>query len=277
MPMSAAIERAPRARSRRSSGSACSSCARRAHPARATAASSARRPASSRSRSRTTCASTTRSACSPSPRDELRRIHASCGSRGAPDRRRLHRARPRRLVGGDGALHGDGGREARHGRPQRLRLRALHRRARLPPGRRAARRADDPGLRRRHRAPGAAAAGPAGPGAVLHAVLRAAHRPGPARGGHRRRRARAGDRACSAPSRGPRRCATQLEAELGLDGAQRLRAVGDRRPGRRPPNAPRRATACTCRRTTSSSRSIDPGQRRAGARTAPTASSCSRR
>ena len=34
--------------------------------------------------------------------------------------------------------------------------------------------------------------------------------------GHRPGRARAGDRACSAPSRGRRRCATQLEAELGL-------------------------------------------------------------
>ena len=55
-----------------------------------------------------------------------------------------------------------------------------------------------------------------GPGAVLHAVLRAAHRPGPARGGDRPRRARRSRSACSAPSRGPRRCATQLEAELGL-------------------------------------------------------------
>ena len=46
----------------------------------------------------------------------------------------------------------------------------------------------------------------------------------------------------------------RLESELGLIGAERLRPVGDRRPGRRPPSAPRRATACTCRRTTSSSR-----------------------
>ena len=103
-----------------------------------------------------------------------------------------------------------------HGRPQRLRLRALHRRARLPPGRRAARRADDPGLRRRHRAPGAAAARPAGPGAVLHAVLRAAHRAGPARSRASARTSSTWRSACSAPSRGPRRCAPQLEAELGL-------------------------------------------------------------
>ena len=124
------------------------------------------------------------------------------------DRRRLHAARPRRLVGGDGALHGDGRREARHGRPQRLRLRAVHRRARLPPGRRAAGRADDPGLRRRDRAPGAAAARPPGPGAVLHAVLRAAHRAGAARGGHLGRTSSRWRSACSAPSRGRTRCAS---------------------------------------------------------------------
>ena len=74
----------------------------------------------------------------------------------------------------------------------------------------------DPGLRRRHRAPGDAAARPPGPGALLHAVLRAAHRPGPARGGHRHATSSRWRSACSARSRGPRRCATQIEAELGL-------------------------------------------------------------
>ena len=194
----------------------------------------------------------------------------------APDRRRLHAARPRRLVGGDGALHGDGGRAARDGRPQRLRLRAVHRRARLPPGRRAARRADDPGLRRRDGAPGAAAARPAGPGAVLHAVLRAAHRAGAARGGDRRSTSSRWRSGCSAPSRGPRRCATQLEAELGPDRAERLRAVGDRRAGRvgRVPRGPRRPARAW--RTTSWSRSSTP-RPASRCRTATTASSCSRR
>ena len=42
------------------------------------------------------------------------------------------------------------------------------------------------------------------------------------------------------------------------DGAQHLRPVGDRRPGRRRRVPRGAATACTCRRTTSWSRSIDP-------------------
>ena len=65
-----------------------------------------------------------------------------------------------------------------------------------------------PVSRRRDGAPGAAAARPAGPGAVLHAVLRAPHRAGAARGGDRHVRARVARSACSAPSRGPTRCAT---------------------------------------------------------------------
>ena len=56
------------------------------------------------------------------------------------DRGRLHAGRPRRLGRGDGALHGDRRRAAGHARPQRQRLRAVHRRARLPPRRRAPRR-----------------------------------------------------------------------------------------------------------------------------------------
>ena len=78
-----------------------------------------------------------RDRAAPHPRLLRHRRHA--------DRRRLHRARPRRLVEGDVALHGDGRRDGRDGRPQRLRLRPVHRRARLPPGRGAPRRARDPG------------------------------------------------------------------------------------------------------------------------------------
>ena len=201
------------------------------------------------------------------PRLQRHRRHA--------DRRRLHRARPRRLVEGDGALHGDGRRAARHGRPQRLRLRALHRRARLPPGRRADRRARDPGLGRRHRPPGDAAARPRRPGPVLHAVLRAAHRPGPARGRDRHGRARARDRHVRrrAVDRGH---AHPARGRARPEGAQRLRAVARSSARASRPSARRRATACTCRRTTSSSRSSTP-RPAATSRTAPTASSSSRR
>ena len=185
---------------RRSSGCAARRWASASRPAR-------RGWRTCRSPSRTTCASTTRSGLLAVDRSELRRIHASSRLARAADRRRLHAARPRRLVGGDGLLHGHGGRAPRHDRPQRLRLRALHRRARLPPGRRAPRRADDPGLRRRHRPPGAAAARPAGAGAVL---ARRPTRCTSPRACARRASARTSSRwrsACSAPSRGRRRCA----------------------------------------------------------------------
>ena len=193
----------------------------------------------------------------------------------APDRRRLHAGRPRRLDRGDGALHGDGRRQARHGRPQRLRLRPVHRRPRLPPGRRADRGAHDPGLRRRHRAPGAAPEGPPGPGPVLHAVLRAPHRPGPARSRDRQGRAGAGDR----PVR--RRAVDRGDARPDRGRARahsRSTSTGSRRSSARasPPSAPRPATACTSRRTTSSSRSSTPRPARR-ARTARTASWSSRR
>ncbi len=150
----------------------------------------------------------------------------------APDRRGLHAGRPRRVDRGDGALHGDGRRQARHGRPQRLRLRPVHRRSRLPPGRRADRGAHDPGLRRRHRAPGAAPEGPPGPGPVLHALVRAPHRPGPARSRDRQGGAGAGDRAVRrrALDRGDAR---PDRGRARADSPQPLRALGDRRPGRR--------------------------------------------
>ena len=211
------------------------------------------------------------------PREQLRRIHASSGTGGKPTVVGYTAARPRRVVGGDGALHGDGRRAPGDGRPQRLRLRAVHRRARLPPGRRAARRDDPPGLRRRQTPRQALLLRDLqAPGAVLHAVLRAAHRPGAARGGDRRRTSSRSRSGCSAPSRGRRRCATQLEAELGLRALQHLRAVGDRRPGRRR-RVPRRRAGLHVKEDHFLVEVVDPetGEPVAGRR--PTASSCSRR
>ena len=150
------------------------------------------------------------------PREQLRRIHASSGTRGTPTVVAYTAGRPRRLVGGDGALHGDGRRQARHGRPQRLRLRAVHRRARLPPGRRAARRA------RRSRSPAASPRARRCCCATCRARCCAARRPTRCtspRACARRGSAPTSSRwrsACSAPSRGPRRMREQLEAELGL-------------------------------------------------------------
>ena len=79
-----------------------------------------------------------------------------------------------------------------------------------------------------------------------HAVLRAAHRAGAARGGHRRRTSSRWRSACSAPSRGPRRCATQLESELGLTALNVYGLSEIVGPGvvRRVPAKP--ATGCTC-------------------------------
>ena len=146
------------------------------------------------------------------PRERLARVHASSGTGGKPTIVGYTARRPRRLGRGDGALHGDGGRPPRDARPQRLRLRAVHRRPRLPPRRRAARRDRPPGLRRPDPAPGDAAARPAGAGAVLHAVLRAARSPRRSRrrgSGPTTCRSRSG---CSAPSRGRRRCASSSSA-----------------------------------------------------------------
>ena len=82
-------------------------------------------------------------------------IHASSGTRRQADRGRLHPSATSTSGRGDGALPGDGRRDGAgcvvH---NAIRLRPLHRRARLPPGRRADRRDGDAGLGRLHRAPG---------------------------------------------------------------------------------------------------------------------------
>ena len=115
-------------------------------------------------------------------------------------------------------------------------------------------------------APGAAAARLRRPGAVLHAVLRAAHRAGAARGRRRPERARARGRALRRRAVDARRCARRSRRELGLRRDQLLRALGDRRARRGGASASRPATACTSTRTTSWSRSSIPTPARAAAR-----------
>src|SRR6185503_11641063 len=75
---------------------------------------------------------------------------------GPADRRRVHAARRRHLGGARGALARVGGRPTRRRRAHRLRLRPLHRRARLPLRRGAPRLHGHPRLRRHDRAAGAA-------------------------------------------------------------------------------------------------------------------------
>ena len=101
------------------------------------------------------------------------------------DRRRIHARRPRDLDRADGALDDDGRRAPRDADPQRQRLRPVHGRARLPPGRRADRRHRGPGVGRLHRAPGDAAARSRRAGARRDPVVLARDRPGAA--GCRRR------------------------------------------------------------------------------------------
>ena len=198
------------------------------------------------------------------PRERLVRVHASSGTGGKPT-----------VVGytpgdldvwaeRDGALHGDGRRAAGHARPQRQRLRAVHRRARLPPRRRAARRDGPAGLRRLDPPPAHAAARPAGAGAVRDAVLRDARSP-------RRSRPRAvgpedlslelglfGGEPWSEAMR------EQIERAARAAGAQLLRAVGDHR------TRAWRSSAARCRRAAPQRgplprRGVDP-RRRAGSR-----------
>ena len=147
------------------------------------------------------------------------------------DRRRLHARRPGDLGRGDGAHLRARRRAAGDGRPQRLRLRPLHRRARLPLRRRADGLHGRPDVGRRHAAAGHDAARPRRRGALRDAVVRAAHRPGARRGGGSAGRAaaegrpvrrRAVDRADAGGARGAARAARD----------QLLRAVRDRRAGR---------------------------------------------
>ena len=148
---------------------------------------------------------------------------------GEADRRRLHARRPRRLDRGDGPDPPRRRRPPGRRRAERLRLRSLHGRPRLPLRGGGRRRRGDPDVGRLHRP---AAPRPPRPRQRCSAARR------PTRSTWRRRsRRRASARktcasgsASSARSRGRRRCATRSSPPP-PDGAQHLRAVGGDRPG----------------------------------------------
>ena len=141
------------------------------------------------------------------PAEEILRIHASSGTTGKPTVVGYTKGDIDVWARGGGALDPRLRRPARHEAAQRLRLRAVHRRAWPALRRRAARHGGDPDLGRHDRAAGAA-----------HHRLRARHHHGHAllHAGDPRRippsgsstRARPRSRpASSAPSRGPTPCA----------------------------------------------------------------------
>ena len=119
------------------------------------------------------------------------------------DDRRVHPQRHRAVGGLLCACDRRRGRWAGHGRPRRLRVRPLHRRARAPLRRRAARLHRRPRVGREHAAPGAAARGSRRGDPLLHAELRARDRRPRLRG---RRGSRCGP-VSSVQSRGRRGCA----------------------------------------------------------------------
>ena len=95
------------------------------------------------------------------PREQVARVHGSSGTRGKPTIVGYTRADLAVWSEVMARVLAAGPRAARDGAAQRLRLWAVHRRARLPPGRRAAGLHCDPDVRRSDRAPGHDAAGPA--------------------------------------------------------------------------------------------------------------------
>ena len=125
------------------------------------------------------------------PREELVRVHASSGTGGKATVVGYTRRDLDTWTDVMARCLATAGVPPRDARAQRQRLRALHRRARLPPGGRAAGRDGRAGLGRLHRPPGHAAARPARPGPLRHPVLRAAHRPRAGRARPRARRPRA--------------------------------------------------------------------------------------
>ena len=150
------------------------------------------------------------------PREQVLRLHASSGTTGKPT-----------VVGytrGDLDLWSDlmartlacaGARPGDH-RAQRLWLRPVHRRARLPLRRRAARLHRGADVGRRHRAAGHADAGFRRPHPVRDAVLRAQHRRSRASAWASISRTAAAASAFSAPSPGASRCAATSKRTLGI-------------------------------------------------------------
>ncbi len=154
----------------------------------------------------------------------------------------LHARRPRQLDRVDGPLHDHRRRAAGDADPQRQQLRPVHRRPRLPSGRRADRRDRAPSVGRLQRAAGAAAARPRRPGAGLHPLVRAGDRAGGARRGHRAVRASARDRPVWRRAL-ERRAARRDRGRAGPERDEPLRPLGDvrARGGRRVRDRPGRA------------------------------------
>ena len=217
-----------------------------------------------RSPRRPTSATTTRSACSPCRTSEVVEIHSSSGTTGKPVVCGLHQGRPRDL--GRARVPARGGRRGarERRRPDRVRLRHVHRR--LRPALRAAarRRHRDPRQRRQHRPPAPVHARLRHDRARRHAVLRAL----PRRGGRRSAVCRwtssrlrlglFGAEACSEEMR------AQIESRLPIRRHRQLRAHRDHRPGRRRRvRVPRRHAR---RRGPLHRRVPRPGDRRAGGR-----------
>ena len=212
-------------------------------------------------RARPICASTIRSGCWPCRATELARIHASSGTKGKPTVVGLHGRRSRRLARGDGAHDGGGRRAPRRPAAHRLRLRPLHRRARLPRRRRAHRHDGGAGLVRATPRATICCCRTSGRTASRHAVLRAAHRRDAGRAGRATRASSACATACSAPSRGPRACAPRSSGPSAAR-LRHLRAVA-RSSGPAWPASARPATGCTSPTITSCRRSsIPPPARR---------------
>ena len=167
------------------------------------------------------------------PMADIVRIHASSGTTGKPtvvgytrgDIETWSRLMAR-------SIRAAGGRSDRQD-PRRLRLRPVHRRARLPLRRRISRRRRHPGRRRLYRAAGAAhrrfQARHHRGDAVLHARDRRRIRAA----GLRRRATAACASAFSAPSRGPKACAPKSSAAWASQALDHLRPVGGDRARRR--------------------------------------------
>ena len=146
------------------------------------------------------------------------------------DPRRLHPRRPRAVGVAGRPVAGLRGSRPRLARAQRLRLRPVHGRHRVPPGVAGARRHRRTDLGRHDHPPGPTDRRPAPRRAGLHPVVRDhARRSGP-RGGRRRLLGAGRDLRGGAVERGT---AQPARGAVAGQGARRLRAVGDHRPGSR--------------------------------------------
>ena len=202
------------------------------------------------------------------PRADRRRARLQ-RHRWAADAGRLHPRRPR-AVGGDVRPRAGGRRRDRAvDDPERLRLRAVHRWDRHPPGWHRARRDRAAAVRRHDPAADHPAARPAAGHPHLHAVVRGLPRRGDPGRRHRGGRAVADGR--DLRRRAVERVAAPSDRGAAADqGPRHLRAVRGHRSRRRQRVPARRRTGCTSTRTTSWSRRSTrrPASRRRTARPA---------